>query len=148
LRATAHQPAPVDPGVVVEAVVLGGQEGLHQAGRDLVERQRHAPLLAELRDQRPVAGEHPQGHLQAHLAQRLDVGQARREVDVGRRERQHAGRESGQAGGEQPTQGSEKAAHARVARRNGRAVTGLTAPGAEASINLRKPRAEFLFPFL
>ena len=127
----AQQALPVHARVLVEAVVLGGEEGLHQARRDPVELQRHAALLAELGDERAVARQHAQRHLQAHLAQRLDVRQARGDVDVGGGEGQHAGGQRGGAGGQQPAECAQGGSHHGSGRSAGglATVTGLTAPG-------------------
>ena len=48
----------VDPVMLVEALVFGGDEGLADGERDLAQRQHGAPLGTELADQPAVRGEH------------------------------------------------------------------------------------------
>jgi hypothetical protein len=82
----ARDALPVDARVLEEAVVLGGEHRLHHDRRDLRPGHRHAPLLAELREQLAVAAVHAQRHLQAHVAQHRDVGKRRLQVVIGREE--------------------------------------------------------------
>ena len=70
-----------------EAVVLGGEEGLHHDLGDLPVGNRQAPLLADLADQAAVAAVHPQRHLQLQLPQLGDIGQGGLQVVVGGQER-------------------------------------------------------------
>ena len=79
----AGQALPVDPGVLEEPVVLAGEKRLDEPLRDLVEAERRAPLLAELRHELVVAGVDPQRHLQPDVAQRLRRGELRLQVPVG-----------------------------------------------------------------
>ncbi len=92
MTAATHERArdalPVDAGMLEEAVVLGGEHGLHHDRRDLVPGHRHAPLLAELREQLAVAAVNAQRHLQAHVAEHGDVRQRGLQVVVGREEGQ------------------------------------------------------------
>ncbi|MNQ79013.1 Shikimate kinase 1 [compost metagenome] len=76
-QARAHHPHPVDPAVLIEAVVFGGKHrGLHDI-RDLVEAQHIAALFAELADQHAVrrvdAQRHP-GAIVRHGIQVWQVG--------------------------------------------------------------------------
>ncbi len=83
----AHHAEVVDAVVLEEALVLGGQEGVLYQLRDLVVGDRDAPLLADLRDQRAAARVDAQGHLQLHVAHRLDRGQRGQQVHVAAGER-------------------------------------------------------------
>ncbi len=75
---TRH-PHPVDAMVLEEAVVLGRQHGLADDIGNLFVGDRDAALLADLRNQPPRAGVHPQGHGLCILGSR----QRRGEVDEG-----------------------------------------------------------------
>ena len=74
----------VDAAVLEEAVVFRGEHRVDHLVRDRVERERDAPLLAELRDQLAVAAVHAQRHLQPNVLDGRDVGQ-RRAADTDRR---------------------------------------------------------------
>jgi hypothetical protein len=69
-----HQALPVHAGMLEEPVVFGGEECIDEQRRDLVPRDRHAPLLADLRDQLAIARIHAERHLRADLAQLGRVG--------------------------------------------------------------------------
>ena len=58
--------------------------------RDLVDLDRDAPRFAERGNQLVVRGVDAQGHLQAHVAQRFDRGQARRDQPIGNADRDAA----------------------------------------------------------
>ena len=79
----AGQALPVDARVLEVAVVLAGEEGLDEALRHLVEVERRAALLAELRHELVVAGVDAQRHLETYVAQRLRGGELRLQVPVG-----------------------------------------------------------------
>ena len=54
----AEDPVPVDPMVVVEALVFGGEEGGLHIGRHLTQRDHRAPLQPEVGDQPAIRGVH------------------------------------------------------------------------------------------
>jgi hypothetical protein len=58
---------PVDAVMPEEAIILGGQEGLDQFGRQLVVADRYSTLLADGLDQLAVPGIDAQGHLQLYV---------------------------------------------------------------------------------
>jgi len=95
--------------MLVEAVVLGRDEGLAQLARDLGQRQGLAPLGAVNRQQLAAAGVHPQRLLQLHIAQLVDFRQARGQVQVQTADQQDPGGEPGERGGEQPFEGAQGA---------------------------------------
>ncbi len=68
--------------VTKEAIVLGGEKGLYELGRNLIVAHRNAPLLADGGDQAPVARIDPQRHLQLYIPQRIHVGQGGLQIDV------------------------------------------------------------------
>ncbi len=79
----AHDALPVDAGMLEEAVVLGGEHGLHHDGRDLVPGHGDAALLTELREQLAVAAVDAKRNLEADVAQHGDVRQRRLQVVIG-----------------------------------------------------------------
>ena len=98
-----HHPREVDAAVVEEAVVLGVDEGLDDAVGNLLELDRDAALVADLRQQLAVAAVHAQRQLHAGVAQLLHVRQPRCQVVVGadaeeQDERDAAGDEAGGPG--------------------------------------------------
>ena len=95
----AQQPLVVHAGMLEEAVVLGGQDGLDEPGREFRVFQGGALHLAEFGNQRPVAGIDPQRHLQLHLAQGFDVGQLRGEIQPGAEQAETAEQDQGEGGG-------------------------------------------------
>ena len=74
-RDRADQARIVDAAVLEEAVVLRGEHRVDHLVRDRVERERDAPLLAELRDQLAVAAVDAQRHLQPDVLDGRDIGQ-------------------------------------------------------------------------
>jgi hypothetical protein len=96
----------VEARVLEEAIVLRGQERLLDALGDVGERDRGAPLLADLRDQLAAARVDAQRHLELGALHACDRRQRWVQVDVsagnGIRDRQHqphqgAGRQYGKA---------------------------------------------------
>ena len=65
----------VDTGVLEVAIVLGGQEGLHQHLGQLVIAQRLAALGTKFLHQLAVGGVDPQRHLQCQVFHTRKVGQ-------------------------------------------------------------------------
>ena len=76
--------AVVDAVVLVEAVVLDGDEGLLDPFRDPGDFHRVAPGLAEYGHQAAVPAMDVQGLLELDGAQRLDVGQLRGDHEIAR----------------------------------------------------------------
>ena len=73
----AHQPFDVHSGMLVEALVLGGDEGLEQPRRRVFDGYRYAFSLAVFGDQGAVfMAVDAQRHLHTHIAQTLDIGQS------------------------------------------------------------------------
>ena len=91
----AEDADPVDAVVLVEALVLGGEEGLDDGGRHLVERHHGAALEAEIGDEPAVGGVHLGGLGGIVLAERVEGGAG---VAAADREpgRQHDGDAEGQ----------------------------------------------------
>jgi hypothetical protein len=73
----AHHADVVDPGVLVEALVLDRDDGVLQVGGDLGYGHHRAPFLAELADQHPVRRVDPQRNLGLVFGQRLEGRQVR-----------------------------------------------------------------------
>ncbi|MNT10374.1 hypothetical protein D3C72_1452020 [compost metagenome] len=86
--------APVQPVVLVEAVVLGGDQRGHHIGRDL--RQRHPVAVGPLEHRQllAVGGQHLGRLLGLGLA---DIADARRERDQDQHIEQEGRRDGGQA---------------------------------------------------
>ena len=57
-----------------EPVVLGCEERLYQAFRQLLIPHGNAALVTDGGDQAPVAGVHAQGHLKLHIPQAAYIG--------------------------------------------------------------------------
>ena len=74
----------IDARVLIEALVLGGKDGVLERVGDFLDRHHRATLLAELADQHALRGVNPQGNLGLVLGQRLQ----RRQVRVGERDHQ------------------------------------------------------------
>ena len=72
----AEHPVPVDPLVLVEPLVLGGDEGRLDHRRHLAERHDRPPLLAQVGDEPAVGGVHLGGLIGIVLAQLGDGGAA------------------------------------------------------------------------
>ena len=88
----AGDAAPVDPTVLKEALVLGGQERLDEAARDTLERHDVAALARQLRhDARVVCAELRDARWRP-IGERLDARQVAAQVGV-QREATDAGRE-------------------------------------------------------
>jgi hypothetical protein len=68
--------------VPTEAIVLSGQEGLNQLGRQLVVADRDAALFADRLDQLAVPGIDAQRHLELDLAKAAHIGQRGPQVDI------------------------------------------------------------------
>jgi hypothetical protein len=99
----AQQARVVHTAVLEEPVVFGGQHCVdHLAGNGL-ERQRNASLFSELGDKSPISAEHPQGHLQANVLDRRDIGQAGPQILVSTHQpEQHGSEAAEQRGNGQP----------------------------------------------
>ena len=69
--------------VAKEAVILGGEKGLDQLGRQLVVADRDTPLLADRGDQPSIAGVDAQRHLQLDVPQAVHIGQRGPQIDIG-----------------------------------------------------------------
>ena len=67
----------IDAVMLVEAAVFRGDKGFDQLWRHLLQRQRNTALLAVLGDQFAIRAVHLHGRLQAHIFQRVNVGQLR-----------------------------------------------------------------------
>ncbi len=81
----------VDTVVLVEAVVLGGEDRLlHQVGH-VGDGNEVAPLFAKLPDQQPLGGPDPQRDLRPVVRQRIDGRQVRVNDREGKREEQGNG---------------------------------------------------------
>jgi hypothetical protein len=65
-----------------EAIVFGGQEGLDEPLGELFVAHRDPSLLADRGNQLPVAGIDPQGDLQLHVPQAVNVGQRGLQIDI------------------------------------------------------------------
>src|SRR5258706_546505 len=80
-RCRARHARIVNPGVLVEALVLGGQDREFELLRDILDADQQPPFLAELADQRPLRGVDAQRDL------RLVIGKyfKRRQVRIGER---------------------------------------------------------------
>ena len=63
----ARQALPVDARMLVEAIVLGGEERIDQHGRNLRPGERDTALLADLRNQLAVPRQNPQRHAATSL---------------------------------------------------------------------------------
>ena len=80
LRHRTHQPGEVNAAVSEEAVVFGGQQGLHELGRNILKTQWIPLLLAKLSNQVAISRIDLHRSLQADVAQGLHIGQAGVEV--------------------------------------------------------------------
>ena len=80
----ARDAAQVEAAVLVEAAILGGEEGVDEPGRDLLERQDLAALGGELGEGRAVPGADHRRERRGLVVGRevRQRGQRRREVDV------------------------------------------------------------------
>jgi hypothetical protein len=70
--------------VLIEALVLGGQDGVLERVGDFLDRHHRAAFLPKLADQHALRGVDPQGNLGLVLGQCLQ----RRQVRVGERDHQ------------------------------------------------------------
>ncbi len=80
---------PVDPVVLVEALVLGDDEGRSHVGRHLAQRHHGAPLEAEIGDQPAIGGIDLGGLVGIVAAQLVDGGTAVAGAGAGPRRDQH-----------------------------------------------------------
>ncbi|MCY1177642.1 hypothetical protein D9M73_179580 [compost metagenome] len=87
-----------------EVVVLGGQQGIYEVLGDVGEVDGAAAHFAEFGDQLAIGTVHPQRDLHAYIAQGLDRGQARAEIEVGAAEAKQYGTEQGDTGPRQKLQ--------------------------------------------
>ncbi len=141
----AHDALPVDARVLEEAVVLGGQHGLHDHRRDLLPGNGDTALLADLPEQAAVAAVHAQRHLQAHVAQQRDVRQGRLQVVVRRkkshqdqaRQRHHDGRGDAQPA-LQSVSSPAAIMHSNVTDRRDATVAALRRPDRDARHGARR----------
>ena len=72
----------VNPMVLVEAAIFGGNECLHHLRRDLAKGHRNTAFFAVLCDELAVCAIDLHGHLQAHVSERSDVWQLRLNIFV------------------------------------------------------------------
>ena len=97
-----------------EAAVLGGQEGLHQAGGDLGVGDGPSAFRAEFGHQGAISAEDPHGLLKLDLPQGVGAGQVRQAGGDQDPRRQQAHRRQvesqGDQGGEHETEARQGAA--------------------------------------
>ena len=108
----ARDAADVDAAMGVEIGILGGEERLFQALGNVFDAHRRALGLAERRNQLAVGGPYPERHLQAHVLERFDRGQPRRDQPIGGAERETAEKDAGQRQIERIAQQAKKEGHA------------------------------------
>ncbi|MCY1175453.1 hypothetical protein D9M73_156940 [compost metagenome] len=90
--------------MVREVVVLSRQQGMDEVLGDVAETDRRPAHLAKFCYQFVITAVDAQGHLQAHVAQRLDRGQVGAEIQVGAAETEQQATEDGDAGPPQKLQ--------------------------------------------
>lgn len=83
LAGRAHQAARVHAIVVLEVIVFGRQQSVDEAGGNVGETDGRAAHFAKLCNQFAVAAEHAQRDLQLNIAQGIDRGQVRGQVEKG-----------------------------------------------------------------
>jgi hypothetical protein len=76
----AGDPPKIEAEVLVEAAVLGGDDGEREFRRQLRERDRLAPDRADARDFRSVGGEHDHRRRARRAERALDIGQVVGEI--------------------------------------------------------------------
>jgi len=95
----AHHAEIVDAGVLVEALVLGREDGRLELGGNVGDRYHRPPLLAELADQHALGGVDPQRDLGLILRKRLERWEIRvGEGDDQTPDQQTGGRRPGEDG--------------------------------------------------
>jgi hypothetical protein len=126
-RGGAHHPHVVDAAMLVEPIVLGGEDrGLHDL-RHVLDLDYGALLLAELADQLALRAVDPHRDLGAIVGQDLEAGKVGPEQDDRQRAHAHGDQDEGhgdQGGVEPPTGG-----HRSCGCRHGIAVAAFVAPG-------------------
>ena len=117
----AEDADPVDAVVLVEALVLGREEGLDDGGRDLVERHHGAALEAQIGDESAVGRVHLGGLGGIVLAERVEgrAGVAAADREPGR---QHDGDAEGQDTEDSEDNGTDDARRAPAGRAGGSRV--------------------------
>ena len=127
----ARDAAHVDAAMGVEIGILGGEERAFQARGNVCDMHRGALGLAERRNQLVVSGPYPERHLQTHVLEGFDRGQAWRDQPIDGAEGETAKKDAGQSQIKRIAQQAKKEGHA----------AGLVMPVKVCAVSLGEYRA-------
>ena len=114
----AQQTAYADARMLIETGVLGREKSVDQLGRNLVEAQRIAALVAILRHKFVICAIYLQRDLELHIAQGRNVRQVWRKIEISGCRKQHAKAEKTRENGEEGTNKLAENSHEGVIMRS------------------------------